>query len=43
MIHGRVSEAVPDEAIDHNYIELDSMPLRAVLDAVKPGTLVLIR
>jgi hypothetical protein len=38
-----VSEDVPPEAIDHNYIELDSMPLKSVVDAVKPGTLVLIK
>jgi len=43
VIHGRVSEEVPDEAIDHNYIELDSMPLKTIVDAVKPGTLVLIK
>jgi hypothetical protein len=43
VIHGKVSEEVPPEAIDHNYIELDSMPLKSVVDAVKPGTLVLIK
>ena len=43
VIHGKVSEDVPPEAIDHNYIELDSMPLKSVVDAVKPGTLVLIK
>ncbi len=43
VIHGRVSEEVPAEAIDHNYIELDSMPLKSIVDAVKPGTLVLIK
>jgi hypothetical protein len=43
VIHGRVSDEVPAEAIDHNYIELDSMPLKTILDAVKPGTLVLIK
>jgi hypothetical protein len=43
VIHGRVSEEVPDEAIDHNYIELDSMSLKTIIDAVKPGTLVLIK
>jgi hypothetical protein len=42
VIHGRVSEDVPAEAIDHNYLELDSMPLKTIVDAVKPGTLVLI-
>jgi hypothetical protein len=42
-IHGRVSEVVPAEAIDHNYLELDSLPLRAVLEAVKQGSLVLIK
>ena len=42
-IHGRVSEAVPEEAIDHNYLELDSLPLHALLEAVKQGSLVLIR
>jgi hypothetical protein len=42
-IHGRVSDEVPDEAIDHNYLEVDSLPLRAVLEAVKQGSLVLIR
>lgn len=43
VIHGKVSEDVPPEAIDHNYIELDSIPLKTVVDAVKPGTLVLIK
>jgi len=43
VIHGKVSEDVPAEAIDHNYIELDSIPLKTVVDAVKPGTLVLIK
>ena len=43
VIHGRVSEEVPAEAIDHNYIELDSIPLKTIVDAVKPGTLVLIK
>jgi len=43
VIHGKVSDEVPAEAIDHNYIELDSMSLKTVLDAVKPGTLVLIK
>jgi hypothetical protein len=43
VIHGRVSEDVPTEAIDHNYIELDSMTLKSVVEAVKPGTLVLIK
>ena len=43
VIHGRVSDEVPAEALDHDYIELDSMPLKTILDAVKPGTLVLIR
>jgi hypothetical protein len=43
VIHGRVSEEVPAEAVDHNYIELDSMSLKTILDAVKPGTLVLIK
>lgn len=43
VIHGKVSDDVPPEAIDHNYIELDSIPLKTIVDAVKPGTLVLIR
>jgi len=43
VIHGKVSDEVPTEAIDHNYIELDSMPLKTIVDAVKPGTLVLIK
>jgi hypothetical protein len=43
VIHGKVSEEVPAEAIDHDYIELDSIPLKTVVDAVKPGTLVLIK
>ncbi len=43
VIHGKVSDEVPDEAIDHNYIELDSIPLKTIVDAVKPGTLVLIK
>jgi hypothetical protein len=43
VIHGKVSDEVPSEAIDHNYIELDSMPLKTIVDAVKPGTLVLIK
>jgi hypothetical protein len=43
VIHGKVSDEVPVEAIDHNYIELDSMPLKTIVDAVKPGTLVLIK
>ena len=43
VIHGKVSEEVPSEAIDHNYIEVDSMPLKTIVDAVKPGTLVLIK
>ncbi len=43
VIHGKVSDDIPPEAIDHNYIELDSIPLKTVVDAVKPGTLVLIK
>jgi len=43
VIHGKVSDEVPDEAIEHNYIELDSMPLKTIVDAVKPGTFVLIK
>ncbi len=43
VIHGKVSDEVPAEAIDHNYIELDSMSLRSIVDAVKTGTLVLIK
>ena len=43
VIHGRVSDDVPPEALDHNYIELDSIPLKSIVDAVKPGTLVLIK
>jgi hypothetical protein len=43
VIHGKVNDDVPPEAIDHNYIELDSMPLKSIVDAVKPGTLVLIK
>ena len=43
VIHGKVSEEVPAEALDHNYIELDSMSLKTILDAVKPGTFVLIK
>jgi hypothetical protein len=43
VIHGKVSDEVPAEAIDHSYIELDSMPLKSIVDAVKPGTLVLIK
>ncbi|MFO7651818.1 MAG: hypothetical protein R6X13_10830 [bacterium] len=42
VIHGRVSDAVPPGALDHSYIELDDVPLRALVDAAKPGTLVLI-
>lgn len=42
VIHGRVSDAVPAGALDHSYIELDDVPLRALVDAAKPGTLVLI-
>lgn len=43
VIHGTVSEEVPVEAVDHSYIELDEVTLRALVDAVKPGTIVLIR
>jgi hypothetical protein len=43
VIHGKVSEDVPAEAMDHNYIELDSIPLKSIVDAVRPGTLVLIK
>jgi hypothetical protein len=43
VIHGKVSDEVPTEAIDHNYIELDSIPLKTIVGAVKPGTLVLIK
>ena len=43
VLHGKVSDDVPPEAIDHNYIELDSLPLKTIVDAVKPGTLVLIK
>jgi hypothetical protein len=42
-IHGRVSEKIPPEAIDHNYIELDTIALKRVVEAAKPGTLVLIK
>ena len=43
VIHGKMSDDVPPEAIDHNYMEVESMPLKTIVDAVKPGTLVLIK
>jgi hypothetical protein len=43
VIHGKVVDGVPAEAVDHAYIELDEQALKAVLDAAKPGTRVLIR
>lgn len=43
VIHGKVVDGVPAEAVDHAYIELEEKPLRAVLDAAKPGTRVFIR
>ncbi len=42
VIHGRPSDGVPPGALDHSYIELDEVALRAVYDAAKTGTLVLI-
>jgi len=42
VIHGKVSEEVPAEAIDHTYIELDEKSLKAVANAVEPGSLVYI-
>ncbi|OYD16385.1 hypothetical protein CH330_02930 [candidate division WOR-3 bacterium JGI_Cruoil_03_51_56] len=42
-LHGRVKEKVPPEAIDHTYIELDNKWLAAVVNAVKPGSLVFIQ
>jgi hypothetical protein len=42
-IHGKVSDKVPAEAIDHNFIELDTVALKRVVEAAKPGTLVLIK
>ncbi|MEO0079527.1 MAG: DUF948 domain-containing protein [candidate division WOR-3 bacterium] len=42
-IHGRVSEDVPVEALDHTYIELDSAALRSVLSMLQPGSLVFIQ
>jgi len=41
-IHGPVSEELPEGAIDHTYIELDEKSLKAVADAVGPGSLVYI-
>lgn len=43
VIHGPARENVPNEAIDHSYVELDTNALKTVLDAVKPGTAVRIR
>ncbi len=41
-IHGRVDRRVPDVAIDHSYIELDSYALDAIVNAIEPGALVYI-
>ncbi|MEO0082032.1 MAG: L,D-transpeptidase [candidate division WOR-3 bacterium] len=41
-IHGPVSDAVPEGAVDHTYIELDEKSLKAVANAVGPGSLVYI-
>jgi len=41
-IHGAARGGVPDEAIDHSYIELDDKSLRAVVLAIEPGAKVLI-
>ncbi len=42
VIHGRPRDAVPPGALDHSYIELDEIALRAIYDAARTGTLVLI-
>lgn len=41
-IHGAVREEVPEGAIDHTYVELDEKSLKAVVNAVGPGSLVFI-
>ncbi len=42
-IHGRVKEAVPAEAIDHTFIELDTSSLKAVVRTIQPGSQVFIQ
>jgi hypothetical protein len=41
-IHGESRGGVPDEAIDHSYIELDDKSLKAVVLALEPGSKVFI-
>jgi len=42
-IHGPVNEAVPLEAIDHTWIELDTVSLKAVVQTLRQGSLVFIQ
>lgn len=42
-IHGRVRDAVPVEAIDHTFIELDTTSLKAVVRTIQPGSQVFIQ
>lgn len=41
-IHGRVRGAMPPEAVNHTYLELDDRALEAVANAIEPGSLVFI-
>jgi hypothetical protein len=41
-IHGPVSEAIPVEALDHTWIELDRKSLAAIVNAIEPGARVFI-
>jgi hypothetical protein len=42
-IHGPASKDIPQEAIDHVYVELNERDLKAVYNALKPGSRVLIQ
>ena len=40
-IHGR-ARGVPEEAIDHTYLQIDDKSLEAIVNAIEPGALVFI-
>ena len=43
VIHGKVREEVPAEAIDYKYIELKNEALKSILGVLRPGSLVFIQ
>jgi hypothetical protein len=42
-IHGRVKDVVPSEAVDHTFLELDTVSLKAVVRTIQPGSQVFIQ